>query len=1380
MKRLNVYKLRWSIVVFLVALLVNLYQPAAYALTAVGQVITGPASSSYGESVEFTSVITDRAAGGATPSGSVTFYDGGTPMGGPQTLIASEPTVVYKSSGSAPVLAGKKFTCTNCPVIQWGGLNYWAYSDTDNNLYVYLYAFDANNNLVKSWQISGNRYVTDITVDNIAKTVTLIGQSNVLTTRTWEQLENFNAHASVSVSSLGVGAHTITALYSGGDGLHDSQSLTFIHTVDKIQTTTGLSSNAGLIYVGEAVTFTATVSNSNGSSVASGGTVTFREGSNVLGTSNVNGSGVATFTTSVLPVNGYSVTATYNGDGQHYPSTSSSLTQSILGIPTEVAVSASPGSTTYGNSVTLTATVTNGRASILGPTGTVTFKEGSTVLGTGTLSSGTTTLTSPILDVGSHSITAHYSGSFTHKANSSSSISVAVNPIPTSSTLTIAGGTGASSSYGTSLTLSATVANSNGSSSVPGGTVTFKDGTSVLGTVALSGGTATWSVPGSLATGSHAFKAEYNGDINHGISSTAVAGHTVNKAATATTVEPPSSIVVVGTAILTANVINTTDNSIKPTGTVTFKKDGENISPSVALDNNGSVTITVSGLQVGDRSIQAEYAGDDNHFASISSEVTQPVTKAQADVQLSLASGITSVYGQSATVKVQVKGSGGPTPGGTVFLMDTKSGEPVVLADNLALDSDGNVTWTTSDLQVGTYQLKAHYKGDGTYLVGDSSDQLLTVEAIPTVIALSPSQVETTYGHLLNFTAQVANMDATADTLQPTGSVVFKIGNQQVAVLTLDENGQASYTTGALTAGDWTIEASYTPDIRHSARNHASAAVTVNKASTITTVQSSGGSVVGEAATFTARVVNSSTANVQPKGTVTFKNNGIALHSPVSLDSNGTAALTVSNLPVGELSITAEYSGDGNHLSGVSSPITHPISKAPVTVKLSFTPQTGESIYGHAVTVQVQVTHTGSGGSVPTGIVALTGVDSFNSWPDELRLTNGIATWETEQFGIGTHNVVASYLGDDEHLPGISTSSSLQIKPIPVTVEVTASVTEAVYYGSPITFTAHVTNTNGEPQIPSGHVVFSGGNLLDTPKNLDSAGFASITTAALLPGAYSIQAVYVPDLLHEAKTSNLISQVVKPNSQGTVLILNHPSATFQLGEPIRFSVSVGELIGDLTQPGYISFREYGAERARVTTDVYGNAEISLTDVSSGTHRFTALYEREGITDGTESQEVTVVVQPVFTQLMLTCDDYGKMLPMTKPWIAAVVHGDNPAFTFSPISAETGITTELKRVDPLSGQLGTAIELMNGQSEPVQLVEGLNRFQLRLVSVDGTASSEHIVSLFYQKGEKQWDLSSVLTVTPLRYDMDGNQTFDKADIIELLKLIEPLSAGSNRP
>lgn len=1070
-------KLRWIGAVLWVTLLVNLYQPTAYALSTVEQAITGPTSSIYGETVQLSSVVTDGTLGGATPAGSITLYEGGTLIGGPQELVASEPEVVLKSAGLAPVQAGKKLTCSDCPVIQWGGLSYWAYSDTDNNFYVYLYGYDANNTLVKSWQLSGNRYVTDITIDNNAKTVTLVGQSNVQTTRTWEQLENFNAHATVSLSGLGVGTHTITATYSGGDGIHDPQSTTFVHTVNTIQTNTSLTSNAGLIYVGEPITFTATVGNTNGNQVLPGGTVTFREGSNVLGTSSVNGSGVSTFTSSSLPVSGYSVTATYNGDGQHQTSTSSSLSQSVLGIPTVVAVSASTGSTTYGNPLTLTATVTNGMASILEPTGSVTFKEGSTVLGTGTLSSGTATWTAPSLEVGTHSITAHYGGSLTHVANSSSSIPVVVNLIPTSSNLTVTGAIDATSTYGTSLTLRASVANTSGSSITPDGIVTFKDGSTTLGTAVLQSGSAEWSVPDSLSVGSHSFNAEYSGDSNHSVSTSTAVGHTVNKA------------------------------------------------------------------------------------------------------------------------------------------------------------------------------------------------------------------------------------------------------------------------------------------------------------STLTIVSSSGGISVGETTTLTAQVTNTLKPSIKPTGTVTFKNNGVDLQAPVPLNSSGTAVLATHDLPVGDLVITAEYSGDDNHVTSASQPITQPVSKAPVMVQLSVAPQSGESIYGHTVSVMVQVINAGSGGSVPTGTVTLSGTGSFSNWPAALTLTNGTATWETEQLAIGTHTVIANYLGDDEHLTGVSTSSSLQIKPIPVTVVVTASVTEAVYYGTPLTFTAHVTNTNGESQIPAGHIVFSGGNLLDTPIDLDSAGTAFITSAALLPGTYTIQVAYIPDLLHEDQTSSPITQVIKPNTQGTVLVLNHSSGTFQLGEPIQFSVSVGDLIGDLTQPGYISLKENGAEVARVTTDAYGNAEISLTGVSSGSHQYTALYERNGLTDGTESQMVTVVVQPAFAQLVITGDTYGKDLPTSTPWIAAVVHSANSALTFRVTSMEASTNIELNRIDPQSDQLGAAIEVTNGQSEPVSFMEGLNRFQVKVVSLDGTASSTYIVSLFYQNEEKLWDITNVLAVTPLGYDMDGNRTFDKADIIELLKLIEPVSGES---
>lgn len=178
------------------------------------------------------------------------------------------------------------------------------------------------------------------------------------------ELENFNAHASMSFTGLSVGTHTITANYSSGDSIHDSETSTLYIRLVSFKPIPRLPQMPGSSTLASRL-LSRRQSSTQVAVLSCRGTVTFREGSNVLGTTIANGSGVATFTTSSLPVNGYSVTATYDGDGQHHASTSSSLSQSVLGIPTVVSLSASAGSTAYGNSVTLTATVTNGLASIL-------------------------------------------------------------------------------------------------------------------------------------------------------------------------------------------------------------------------------------------------------------------------------------------------------------------------------------------------------------------------------------------------------------------------------------------------------------------------------------------------------------------------------------------------------------------------------------------------------------------------------------------------------------------------------------------------------------------------------------------------------------------------------------------------------------------------------------------------------------------------------------------------------------------------------------------------------------------------------------------------------------------------------------------------------
>ena len=97
-------------------------------------------------------------------------------------------------------------------------------------------------------------------------------------------------------------------------------------------------SSANPSVFGESVTFTATVTaNAPGSGIPTG-TVTFLDGSTTLGTGTLNGSGIATFSTSALTVGSHSITVVYGGDTDFTTSTSSALTQVVNQDATTSAV----------------------------------------------------------------------------------------------------------------------------------------------------------------------------------------------------------------------------------------------------------------------------------------------------------------------------------------------------------------------------------------------------------------------------------------------------------------------------------------------------------------------------------------------------------------------------------------------------------------------------------------------------------------------------------------------------------------------------------------------------------------------------------------------------------------------------------------------------------------------------------------------------------------------------------------------------------------------------------------------------------------------------------------------------------------------------------
>lgn len=98
----------------------------------------------------------------------------------------------------------------------------------------------------------------------------------------------------------------------------------------------------------------------------------------------------------------------------------------ISGEVTKTTLTSSPNPSTLGEAVTFTATVTSGEGAP--PDGeTVSFKQGTTVLGTGTLSGGSATFVTSTLKVGTHSVTANYSGDSDFAASKSKPVKQVVN-----------------------------------------------------------------------------------------------------------------------------------------------------------------------------------------------------------------------------------------------------------------------------------------------------------------------------------------------------------------------------------------------------------------------------------------------------------------------------------------------------------------------------------------------------------------------------------------------------------------------------------------------------------------------------------------------------------------------------------------------------------------------------------------------------------------------------------------------------------------------------------------------------------------------------------------------------------------------------------------
>ncbi len=921
-----------------------------------------------GSSVFFTVTVTSP---GVIPTGNVTLYDG--------TL----------SLGSATLTAGGVATLT-IPNLSPGQHTITASYEGDNNntagvsaaLVETVQLVSAPTKTTLTSSLNPALAGTSITLSAAVSVVTngtgvgaisgpvtfadgptIIGAASVV-----------NGVASLTLSTLPAGAHSIVASYAGIPAYGQSSSAALSLTVQPGTTSTQLSSSANPAVGGAKLQLTATVT---GNGTAPTGMVTFMDGAATLGSATLGKSGTAVLALATpLSVATHNLVAVFAGDTYNNGSTSAILGEVVALAQTTPVVTSSQSPAPQGAAVTLTASVgSNGGI----PTGKVELFDGSTSLGIATLdATGTGAITTRTLALGNHTITAKYAGDALDGASTSPALQVQI--IAATSTITF----NASANpvlIGSPVSFTVSVL---GTGPQPTGTVTLQDGTAVLGVQTLDS-TGAASFPNMmLAFGSHALTALYSGDSVHNGNQAQLTERVLQ--ATSTVLGSSSASSIAGTQVSWTASVNALSNQ-PLTGSVQFK-DGNTVIATVAVAANATATFNSSTLGTGSHTMTAVYSGDNLNQASTSNPLVESV--ALATTSTTLASSANPVYaGASLSLVAAVTGNGA-TPGGSVTFRD---GNTVLSV--LPLTAAGNVTVSLSTLTPGTHTLSATYAGD-IYDGPSTSSAIIQSVVQQTTLTATSSANPAMYENPVVITVNVAGGLAA---YPATGAVTLRDGSSVIATANVDATGTAKFTLTAPSLGQHPLTASYAGDVNNSpAVSPMLTQGVILRPTTNNFVTNSTSLSSGQFVTFIS-LVQGVGPNF-PTGTVTFVSGSTVLGN-AALNAQGLATLTFQP-PQGSFTVVAQYPGDTLFAATSSTPTTV-IVGPPLEFAINSTPSAVSVVSGGHQTLALSLTTAATFvDTVQLGCVGLPAYATCTFSSDNVKVTGGSTTMLSVVVDTGT------------------------------------------------------------------------------------------------------------------------------------------------------------------------------------------------------------------------------------------------------------------------------------------------------------------------------------------------------------------------------------------
>ncbi len=856
--------------------------------------------------------------------------------------------------------------------------------------------------------------------------------------------------------------------------------------------------------------------------------------------------------------------------------------------PTSTVVTSSAGTSALGSEVTFTAVVSGDGTA---PSGSVRFFDGSTLLGTSaTGSSSTATFSIPTLTLGSHIITAAFTGDATNSPSTSTFIAQIVKQTPSVALLP----SPQTTLVGARVTLTANV---SASSIQPTGTITFMDRGNVLGAGDLNtSGTAAFTTS-TLPAGTHHLSAIYAGDTNTLAGTSPAATQTVNPWTTSLALTSDVGTTNVG-ALVNFSVAITSTSTVQPIGSVSLT-DGPALLATLSLDSTGHATYSLSTLTVGTHILKASFSGDATNAASQSPLLSQTVTQVPTSVIL-VASANPAIAGANLRLTATLSAPATAINSGALSGSITFT-EGATLLGSIPVSGSGVATLDLSSLTVGQHSIFAHYTGNVNFGASSSAALSEGVQLAGTSVQLSSSSPTSIAGSAFTLTAIVSGTGGI-----PTGTVTFLDGSSPFGTATVNGSGQANLRVTSLSAGSHILTASFGGDPSDERSSSSSFTEIIQQAVTsISLAPNVNPSIAGVSLT----ILSSLTSNGSiPTGQITLREGSTTLASSL-INITGGSTFNLHAITAGTHNLVATYAGDADHAAS-SATLVQVVQQGTSAINVASSRNPG--IFAGSVILSARVT---GSGNQPTGAVTFTdGSTSLGTANVDLA---GNASLSIASLSIGDHIITVNYAGDLTHTA--ATPSSLIQRVQQTTATALTSSANPVIVGAPLRLVANVTGGSGASV--TGTVSFTDGGTLLGSSTIDANGSASLTLSTLFAGTHLILASYIGDATSQASISTALAQPV--NSAGTTVTVTSSANPTVVGSTLTLTAAVTS--SGKAPTGTVTFLDGAIALGTVSTS-NGIAILTTATLTAGQHAIVARYGGDSGTDVSTSGVLPEIAQ----------------------------------------------------------------------------------------------------------------------------------------------------------